>query len=87
MSASSRSRQRAMNNARESSWIASMSGFSGRVRETEQIVANLPRARAEVVAAGADVDFVITQHCLELARDHALIRRPQSPHRRIGDAG
>ncbi len=56
------------------------------MRQSQQVVADLAGACANVVAAGAHVDLVVAEHRLERAVDHALIGRPQAADRRIGDA-
>src|SRR5690349_1285329 len=57
------------------------------MRESDEAVADLARARADVVAAGPDVDLVVAHDDFERAVDDALVRRPQPPHRRIGEPG
>ena len=56
------------------------------MRKAQQTVADLPRARADVIASGAHVDLVVAEHRFEFSGDHALVRGPQPAHRRIGDA-
>ena len=59
-------------------WMASMSASVAGWVERQQVVADLARARADVVAAGTDVDLVVTQHRLE--RSH----RPRAGSRSTG---
>src|SRR4051812_34340271 len=59
---------------------------SRRMRELNEIVADLPRARSNVVSPGADVDFVVSHYRFEFAIDDALVRRPETSDRRIDDA-
>jgi hypothetical protein len=54
--------------------------------EPQQIVAYLPGAGADVVAAGADVHLVIPDGGFQFTVDYALIRGPQPAHGRVGDA-
>ena len=56
------------------------------MRKAQQIVADLPCARADVIASSAHVDFVVAEHRLQLSGDHALVRGPQPAHGWIGDA-
>ena len=55
-------------------------GLGGRMRKAQQIVADLPRARADVITAGAHVDFVVAEHALRASpattRWFAVHRRP-----------
>ena len=65
--------------------MASMSDSVAGCVSPSRSVADLPCARADVVAARAHVDFVVAEHGLERAVDHALVRGPQPAHRRIRD--
>ncbi len=57
-----------------------------RMRESQQVIADLARPCADVVTPGSHVDLIVAEYRLERSIHHALICGPEPADRRIGNA-